>query len=730
MDAPVERATGTDAGRTEVATSPPDGAPDSREDDGTRLDAGRDGAGGATAGDGRGDAPDATAAADATAAGDRPADGSPLDRADAADTPDFGRGCTVDCSHLPHVRADAVVDCLGSVCVLPFGACEVGFSHCAGDPTSGCETAITSADNCGYCNNRCSGFYSECRGLAGNYYCSQRCDPPFPDGCGSQCLDLQSDIENCGSCLHTCYVGNADVACEHGQCLVLGCPANYADCGPGATGCQTLLGTSDNCGSCGDQACALASTLFTCNDGPSCQSAVCAPGFANCDATSADCETAFATPASSTCLPLYLDSIPIGTQRFDSVATGIAPDGSYFLAGTFSQSVDFDPAPATRDIRTAPGATSGFVTKFRADGSYAWTAVLGGRGSVGLGGLAVTPAGGVVVTGAFNDSIDLDPSDGSDLRLTTTINQRDPYVVELSAAGARVWGATFTGSASAGDGAGTAVAVDAAGAVYAAGHVTGTVDFDPGPGSAPTTAPADASYLVKLTPTGALDSVRFIDDCTAGLTALSVASDGKLWATGWVVTGSGCAPGDDRRLPPGINTLVILQYGGAAGTPPRRWILGGAQPSVGYGLAPGSAGSMYIGGEANGPIDYDPGAGLARHTLSGGGGFILKLDATGGYLWARVLDRQSIRALAAAPDGGVVGAGGTFGSFATRLTTDGTGAWSLVLGGAYSLTPPALASGAGRLALAGVNSNTNDYDFGPQADLINGDVLVVSRLQF
>ena len=738
LDASLDRA-------TEASSSSPDGARDGtienregeggRGPDGPPAEVGNDGAGGAPAGDGGGDAADATghpdAGADASSTGDGAGDGSPADRSDAALTPDLGPGCPVDCRHLPHVRADAGGECQGGVCVLPEAPCEPGWGHCDGNPNDGCENPLNSVDYCGVCDNRCDGFDAECVLLAGKYGCVRHCDPPFPDACGSACVDLQSDIENCGSCLHSCYVGNADVGCEHGQCVVLGCPSNYVDCGPGATGCQTLLGTAENCGGCGDQACALTNTLFTCKDGPSCQGAVCAPGFANCEATSADCETAFATPASSTCLPRYLDSIPIPTQRFDSVATGIAPDGSYFLAGTFSQSVDFDPAPATRDIRTASGDSAGFVTKFRADGSYAWTAVLGGRGSVGLGGLAVTPAGGVVVTGAFNDSIDLDPSDASDLRLTATINQRDPYVVELSAAGASVWGATFTGSASAADGAGTAVAVDATGAVFATGRFTGTVDFDPGPGAAPATAPAEEPYLVKLTATGTLDSLRLIDDCTAGLNALAVASDGNLWATGGAVTGSGCAASDDRRLPPGIAALLILQYGGAAGTPPRRWLLGGSQSSIGYALAPGSAGSMYIGGEANGPIDYDPGPGVGRHSLSvSGGGFILKLDATGGYLWARVLDRQPIRALAAAPDGGVAGAGGGFGIFVTRLGADGAGAWSLVIGGTYSLVPPALAAGAGRLALAGFNSNANDYDPGPLADLINGDVSVVSRLQF
>ena len=102
---------------------------------------------------------------------------------------------------------------------------------------------------------------------------------------------------------------------------------------------------------------------------------MCQSGFANCSTANPDCETTFASPpAGGGCLPHYIGTMGIATQRFNNAVTAIAPDGSFFLAGTFMGSVDFDPS-TNRDVRTANDPDA-YITKFNADASYAWTADL------------------------------------------------------------------------------------------------------------------------------------------------------------------------------------------------------------------------------------------------------------------------------------------------------------------------------------------------------------------
>ena len=644
-------------------------------------------------------------------------------------TPDLVT-CAVDCAHLPNVRPGVVVDCRGNQCILPFGACLDGFAHCSSNPNDGCEANLSTASNCGYCGMRCDGFYSECKAVNGSHYCGMPCLAPYPDSCGYSCVDLQTDIGNCGTCGNYCYLPNASTICQKGQCTFVACAdANSADC-TADPGCETQLGTNDNCGGCGDKACTLANTLFTCNDGTGCGAAICAPGFANCDVTNAGCEASFAATTRAACLPRYGGTSPIATQIFDSTAAAMASDGSFFVAGTFTGAVDFDPSTG-RDVRTSPNGLDGYVTKFNADGTYAWTATLVGRGDLTLLGLAATSTGGVVAAGTYNDTIDLDPTTTADIHFTANTYQSDPFVVKLTAGGAFVWGRTFTGSADGAAGAMTSgVALDASDSVYVAGSYRGDVDFDPGPATDVQSGRQTSGFLAKLTSAGDHGWARTFDDgnCTAILSGVAAATDGSVWATGSIGSGSSCAvtnrPTDFEQ-----DDVLVIKLG-AGGEARGTWMLGDVQYDAGVALAAGRDGSMYIGGTATGLVDFDPGAGVARRWAgSYGDGFVLKLDAAGTFRWARVLDQVQVVALAGTPDGGVIAAGQVGGTFVTRLTADGGSVWTFGAGDNFG-NIRSVASAGGAFVVAGTNSGSGDFDPGPDYDLIYGDVTFISRFTF
>lgn len=634
--------------------------------------------------------------------------------------------CAVNCSNLAHLRPGVVAACRGVDCIVPPGGCEDGWFHCRGPSTAGCESNLSTATDCGSCNVVCSGFNPECKVINGYHYCGPRCLPPTTDACGFYCTDLQNDISNCGTCNNYCSVLYAGASCIQGKCMVDKCFDGFVDC-TAEPGCETQLGTDDNCAACGDKSCGLSNTMFTCSDGARCDAAVCAPGFANCDAASADCEATFAAGTAG-CLPHYGDTISLATNGTDIVATAIAPDGSTFLAGGFEGTVDFDPSSA-RDIRIATDRDA-YVTKFNADGSYAWTAVLTGRGVTTLNAIAATSTGAVVVSGSYSDSIDLDPSASvTDTRQTAVVDQTDAYVLELTAAGKLAWGGTLQGSLD-GSSSIAGVAVDATDGVYLTGTYNGTVDLDPGAGASPHTAPATGAFLVKLTSAGGFHSARVLDNgnCTVLLAAVTIASDGNVWATGSVDSGPGCAL-DDRPLDYVRNSIVLVKHD-PTNVPLGRWVLGdngGASA-----IAAGPAGSIYVAGEsASGSLDFDPGPGVVHRSIfPGGGGFILKLDASAGFRWVRVLPDHPISGLAPTPDGGVIGVSDQFGgAFTTRLTTDGAAVWSFDAGG-ESTYAFQVASRGTRFAIAGSNSGTADIDPTAGVDIIFGEVAYVSRYTF
>src|SRR5262249_7274450 len=158
---------------------------------------------------------------------------------------------------------------------------------------------------------------------------------------------------------------------------------------------------------CNSKGCTVAGTLLECDLGNSCASPVCAPGLANCDNTNPDCETRFDSAASS-CFPRYLGTISEGLLTGEALPVAIGLDGSYYLGGSFSEIVDFDPGPGT-DVHN-PEALEGFISKFNPDGSYAWTKTFGsGMSQASVDGLAVTSDGSIVLTGWHGGAIDLDP---------------------------------------------------------------------------------------------------------------------------------------------------------------------------------------------------------------------------------------------------------------------------------------------------------------------------------
>lgn len=89
-------------------------------------------------------------------------------------------------------------------------------------------------------------------------------------------------------------------------------------------------------------------------------------------------------------------------------------EGNVYVAGLFSNAVDFDPSPAT-DIRVSQFSDP-FVTKFDTDGRYGWTVTIdrSSGGSVYLYGLDVDQVGNALLVGKFSGTWDFNPGDGVD----------------------------------------------------------------------------------------------------------------------------------------------------------------------------------------------------------------------------------------------------------------------------------------------------------------------------
>lgn len=117
----------------------------------------------------------------------------------------------------------------------------------------------------------------------------------------------------------------------------------------------------------------------------------------------------------------------IGGQNYDD-ANAIVLDnqGNVYITGRFQKfvgtQVDFDPGPGVYNI-AAIGQYDAFVLKLNANGEFLWAKNFGGSGAAVAGnGITVDSNGNVYTTGTFSYSIDFDPSSTSEFTLTA-INQ-------------------------------------------------------------------------------------------------------------------------------------------------------------------------------------------------------------------------------------------------------------------------------------------------------------------
>jgi hypothetical protein len=160
----------------------------------------------------------------------------------------------------------ATESCSSGSCELI--ACEAGFGNCNSDVVDGCETDLTTTDNCGECGRLCD--YDHATESCSSGSCELiACDSGF-DNCNSDIADgCETDLtttDNCGECGRTCQQDHTTFSCTNGQCVIVACESGWDNCDEDdSNGCEASLKSSENCGRCGHQ-CTLIGP-FCCDDG-------------------------------------------------------------------------------------------------------------------------------------------------------------------------------------------------------------------------------------------------------------------------------------------------------------------------------------------------------------------------------------------------------------------------------------------------------------------------------
>lgn len=245
------------------------------------------------------------------------------------------------------------------------------------------------------------------------------------------------------------------------------------------------------------------------------------------------------------------------------------------------------------------------VSAFAQTFTYEWAKSVGGLNYDKGNAITLDNSGNIYVTGRFQKYVgvpaDFDPGVG--VFNLEAIGQYDAFILKLDSSGNLIWAKNIGGSGGVSEG--NCITVDADGNVYTVGSFSYDADFDPSPTA---TFTLSAPYIILNNPTN--------------IFALKLNSDGNfIWAKS----------------------------------------IGGTFSDVATALVIDSSANLHIAGNFTGTVDFDPNSGVSE--LVGAGskdGFILKLDTSGNYVWAKAIsgsDNDEINAITLDNTGNVFATG-------------------------------------------------------------------------
>jgi PKD repeat protein len=311
--------------------------------------------------------------------------------------------------------------------------------------------------------------------------------------------------------------------------------------------------------------------------------------------------------------------------------------GNTISVGYFRNTVDFDPGPGVFNLTGSNNYLATYILKLDAAGNFVWAKAIVSGGNIRGYSIATDLDGNILIGGTFNGICDFDPGPGS--YTGTASSNSAAYLLKLDPNGNFLWVREINSSWD--DDYAYALTVDSAGNVYTTGRQSSTIDFDFGPGTSYLYG-TDNLYVLKVNAAGNYVWVKgFGTDGIKEIMGIKSDAHGNLTMTGHYNANFDTDPG------PGTNTITmsgiyadafIIKLDSAGNHLWGKGIGGTAYHDVGLAITLDPSGNALVTGQFASTVDFDPGPGTANESTAGVEDiFVLKLDASGNYVWHAVM---------------------------------------------------------------------------------------------
>lgn len=337
-----------------------------------------------------------------------------------------------------------------------------------------------------------------------------------------------------------------------------------------------------------------------------------------------------------------------GTNNETGFALTTDADGNAYVSGYFSGSVDLFPGAGISNF-TSAGGNDIFFAKYDASGNYVYAKSVGGTGMDRAYSIATDANGKVYVTGIFRNSVDFDPGAGT-ATLNGPTSVSNCFIAAYDASGNYSYAGSLGGYTNTSfQEENMGMVVDNTGNVYVTGYFNGSVDFDPGAGTAVlTSAGSNDIYFAKYSADGNLIYAKTMGGSSGDVgNSIAVDASNNVYVTGTFQGTVDFDPGGGiaNLTSIGSSDLFIAKYD-ENGNYEYAFQLGGSGTAAGFTVKSDDFGNIYVGGYFTGTIDADPALAVVNLTSAGSNDFfVAKYDSFGNYVFAKRIGNAGIDVL-------------------------------------------------------------------------------------
>ncbi|MCB1249173.1 MAG: VCBS repeat-containing protein, partial [Acidimicrobiales bacterium] len=176
-------------------------------------------------------------------------------------------------------------------------------------------------------------------------------------------------------------------------------------------------------------------------------------------------------------------------------ALAVASDGEVVAGGTFTSAAGWSIGATA--MPAAQGGSDGVLVKLLPSGAVRWHRVIGGSGSDTVDGLAASTAGHLMVSGVFEDALQVKATPTGQV---TSAGGRDVFVARFGIGGGAYW---VRGAGTTGDDVAASVTVSPNGMTSVAGTFAGTLQFSGAANQLASSAGSTDVFVWQLNQSGA-----------------------------------------------------------------------------------------------------------------------------------------------------------------------------------------------------------------------------------